>query len=475
MNPRKLLSDLLTAFGAQGFSFICSVLTTLFVPKILGVEDFAYWQLFVFYASYVSFFQLGLNDGVYLRHGGESRDVINKGLIRGEMNVGLCYQAVAAVIIAAYGLLCEQDWGRSLVILASAIFLLLSNTTYFISYVFQAMNETRVASYSTIVNRGTYIVPLLTCIFLQVDNFFVYVCFYLVSQAASLAYCLWKGREFLHAKLPAFRAAVCETFTSMKVGIVLTIANITGSFIVGISRFIIDSIWGLSAFGEVSLSLAIVNFALTFISQVAMVLFPALRTIGSDRAREFYVQIRDGLAVVLPFAMLLYVPLRALVGLWLPQYAESLIYLVFLFPVCLFEAQSNLTVITFLKVRSELKMLLVINIVSLVFAAIMQVVAAFAVGSPEAVVVASLLGVAFRYTVGTVYLGRIYGSRNARVMICMYVEAIAFMGVTYFFPLALGFLCCALILVLHLVVLRSEVRELSRKLRRLSRPREEEQ
>ena len=60
LNTRKLLNDLLTAFGAQGVSFACSVVMTLLVPKILGIEEFGYWQLFVFYTSYVSFFSWGL-------------------------------------------------------------------------------------------------------------------------------------------------------------------------------------------------------------------------------------------------------------------------------------------------------------------------------------------------------------------------------------------------------------------------------
>lgn len=81
LNTRKLLNDLLTAFGAQGVSFACSVVMTLLVPKILGIEEFGYWQLFVFYTSYVSFFQLGLNDGIYLQHGGEGRDEDRKSVV----------------------------------------------------------------------------------------------------------------------------------------------------------------------------------------------------------------------------------------------------------------------------------------------------------------------------------------------------------------------------------------------------------
>ncbi|WP_413446107.1 lipopolysaccharide biosynthesis protein, partial [Bifidobacterium longum] len=69
LNYRKLASNALAAFFAQGISMLISAMTSIFVPKIMGVEDFGYWQLFMFYASYVGFFHLGINDGVYLEQG----------------------------------------------------------------------------------------------------------------------------------------------------------------------------------------------------------------------------------------------------------------------------------------------------------------------------------------------------------------------------------------------------------------------
>lgn len=66
MNFKSLASNMVTAFAAQGVSFLASVAMSLIVPKVLGVETYGYWQLFVFYASYSGFFMLGLNDGVYL-------------------------------------------------------------------------------------------------------------------------------------------------------------------------------------------------------------------------------------------------------------------------------------------------------------------------------------------------------------------------------------------------------------------------
>lgn len=467
LNTRKLLNDLLTAFGAQGVSFACSVVMTLLVPKILGIEEFGYWQLFVFYTSYVSFFQLGLNDGIYLQHGGEGRDEIDKSLVRSEFEMGVGYQLVIALIIAAYGIFCGEDVGRTFVIISSSLFLVISNASYYISFVFQAMNETKIASYSTIVNRGLYLVFLLVCVFARVDDFRIYVLFYLFAQTISLAYLLLNAKEFAQARLLNLRQAAFETFASMKIGIVLTVANVSGMLIMGMCRVVIDAIWGIEAFGQVSLSLSIVNFALTFISQAAMVLFPAMRSAGTEKARDYYVYLRDGLGAILPFAVLLYAPLRALVGLWLPQYADGLSYLAFLFPVCLFEVQTNLTIVTFLKVRCDTRALLMINGAALLCALVAQTFAVFMFDSPVMSVLASLFGVAMRYAIGTVYLGRVYKNRNPKMMLCMFAESLLFIASAYNLSLVWGFTCCIGIFGAHLAVCHNELERVFSRIRRL--------
>lgn len=71
------IKNLLYAFVAQGLSFILSALMSIIVPKVLSVNDFGYWQLFIFYTSYVGFFHFGFNDGIYLLNGGKNYDELN--------------------------------------------------------------------------------------------------------------------------------------------------------------------------------------------------------------------------------------------------------------------------------------------------------------------------------------------------------------------------------------------------------------
>ena len=61
MDYRSILSNFSVALGAQGLSTLVGLLTSLIVPKLLGVADFGYWQLFIFYTTYLSIFKLGLN------------------------------------------------------------------------------------------------------------------------------------------------------------------------------------------------------------------------------------------------------------------------------------------------------------------------------------------------------------------------------------------------------------------------------
>ena len=72
LNYRKLASNALAAFFAQGISMLISAMTSIFVPKIMGVEDFGYWQLFMFYASYVGFFSISALTMEYISSRGEN-------------------------------------------------------------------------------------------------------------------------------------------------------------------------------------------------------------------------------------------------------------------------------------------------------------------------------------------------------------------------------------------------------------------
>lgn len=379
MDFKSLVKNTSVAFLAQGVAMVVSILTTLFVPKLLGVEEYGYWQLFIFYASYVGFGHLGLNDGVYLINGGKPRKSIDKSAIISQMLVSLVFQSVISIVILAAVSNLNLGAQRDFVVTATAIYMLIQNTALYLGYVFQAMNETILYSRSAIIERVGFAIPMLLLLALGVDSFEPYVYAYCFSSILQLLYCCWHARDFFASGLVPPTEAVRLSVKSVRVGIKLMLANIASQLILGVARMVIDAVWGIKTFGELSLSLSMVNFFLAFISQASMVLFPALRQSRSEDQRKFYHVARDAMSILFPVAYLLYFPMRWLIGAWLPAYAESLAFFAYLMPICVFDSKMNITCTTLFKVRREESTLFAINLITTAFSAAGSLIGGFVV------------------------------------------------------------------------------------------------
>ena len=188
MNFKSILSNLSVAIVAQGVSVVLSIVSSLLVPKILGVEEYGYWQLFLYYISYVGFFHLGLNDGVYLIFGGTPRDKIDKRTINSQFWFGFAFQAVFAAVIVIVASTGAFGADRGFVLFWTAVFIVLQNLMSYLGYVFQAMNETKLFSYTTIVERLSFLVPLVMLLISRDTSYKPYVYAYFFSCSVGLVY-----------------------------------------------------------------------------------------------------------------------------------------------------------------------------------------------------------------------------------------------------------------------------------------------
>lgn len=429
MNIRSLAKNLWFAFLSQGVALVCSVLTTLLVPKIMGVEDYGYWQYFVFLVSYVSFFQLGVNDGVYLTHGGETRSEIDKHLVKTEFGLSLAMQALFMFAIVALSFVFARDSDKFILYIGAALYMVVSNATFFLGYVFQSMNETKLYSMSIVVDRFVFLVPLAACVLLRISDCGIYIAAYIVARCVALAYCLYNARDFLVSASVTLDSGLQALFRDMRLGLVMTVANVCGMLILGLARYIIEARWGIAVFGQLSLSLSLVNFILMFISQLSMVLFPALRQTDSAELGGLYAMLRNYALILLPLAFAIYYPASLFVSAWLPEYLGSLVYFVFLMPIVLFESLGDMICNTFFKVRCEPVRILAVNVISLAFAGIGVYVAAYVLVDIYAVMVAAVAALAIRAYLGMFLLSASYGEHNARICTSSLVFAIMFVAV----------------------------------------------
>jgi hypothetical protein len=360
---------------------------------------------------------------------------------------------------------------REFVIACTGIFLTIQNAASFLMYLLQAMNETRRSSYATIVERLTFLVPLVVLLVVRYDSYQPFVISYIFSSVVQLAFCGWFCRDFFRAGLEPVRQAAGEAWGSICVGFKLMMANIASSLILGVARFAIDAAWGIDTFGELSLSLSLVNFFLAFVSQASMVLFPALRQVGADEARGFFCNVCDVMSLAFPIIYVLYYPLVWVLSWWLPKYANSFVYFIFLIPICVFDSKMNICCTTFFKVLREEGTLLKVNVCTCLASAALTLLGIFVFRSIFVVIGGAVVAIVGRSLWSETRLTRELAVPSQRVMTTgELLLTVVFVAGAFAFPsTTLGLLTYCVAYAAFLFVFRGRARELVAKIRGLAK------
>ena len=117
---KTLKSNMLYAYVSQAISTLIGLAFAMLIPKRLGVESYGYWQLIVFYVTYLGVFYLGINDGLYLRYGGKDLDEINEPAIAKICKFFFGIHTLVGLGIVLYAVLWVPDQNRVFVIIATA-------------------------------------------------------------------------------------------------------------------------------------------------------------------------------------------------------------------------------------------------------------------------------------------------------------------------------------------------------------------
>lgn len=348
--PVRLVRNLSYSVAASLISALVGVAVILLVPKLIGVEDYGYFQLFLFFISYVGFFHFGWADGIILRYAGERWERINRQRFAGQAALFLFFE------ISLWGLFCLACWAlgeegsRLYVLLSTGICAVLVLANTFFRFILQATNRIRAFAFLTLSERLTYLLLVLIGLVLKERSFHFYIATYIVAQSSSLAVAVFFCRDIIKTRPERWQNIWRETRICLVVGSKLMVANIASMLILGVLRFGIERVWGVATFGKVSLLLSAISFLFIFVNAVSTVLLPSLRGETDERLRELYFPLRCSLSWFLLLSFAFVWPVQEIAKWWLPAYADALNLLPLVLPVCLYECTVNLTTGTYLKV-----------------------------------------------------------------------------------------------------------------------------
>ena len=373
-NSSTLARNVSYSMAANLTSFLVGVAVILLVPKVIGVEEYGYFQLFLFFIGYVGFFHFGWADGIILRYAGKTWESLSRPRFSGQIHAFLFFE------IALWGLFAMASWlyfgqgARLFVLLSTAVgaVLVLANT--FLRFILQATNRIKVYAFLVLLERLVYLVCVLSVLFFGARDFRFFIVAYLTAQGATLIGALWFCRDLVLARPETARAVFRESAECIRVGIKLMLANVASFLILGIIRLGIERAWGIAVFGKISLLLSSVSILFVFVNAASLALLPALRREELERFRTLYFPSRITLTWVLLISFVFAYPASRLVALWLPAYADSLMYLPLILPVCLFESSVSLLTGTYLKVLRREKDFLIGNAAALLVSTVFLVI-----------------------------------------------------------------------------------------------------
>ncbi|WP_418263906.1 oligosaccharide flippase family protein [Flavobacterium faecale] len=355
-------------FLSQSISLVINILMSIVIPKLLNVETFGYWQLFLFYTSFVGFFHFGLNDGIYLRYGGKNLEHLNGGLLKAQFLFLFFLQIILAISFFIY----QYFYGRedlNQIIVFVVIFMIISNLTSFMTSVFQAVNKLNFFSILTIITSSTFLLFIGLLFLFNKFNLLYITLSYTISYFLGLIYVLYKSKNILLSKIDwSYRKTfLSECKLNTVVGFFLMISTISSILILGVGRFAIEKKWGVVTFGVISLCFTITTLLLFFIRQIGLVIFPLLKKVNIELQKKYFSLSINILNIILLGCLLLLPLINFIILGWLPKYSDSLNYFIFILPLVIYEGKTQIILVTYMKVQRKEKELMYINVVSMLF------------------------------------------------------------------------------------------------------------
>ncbi len=456
---RVLTENLSYAYVSQIVSTLVSICFTLLVPKVLGVESYGYWQLIVFYATYLGMFYLGINDGIYLKSGGKTMDTLDKPSISGISKLFFVAQSLLAVLLAVLALLFVEDKNRAYVLVMAAIFLPFLNIKGLYGHVLQAINNTKVYSLSLMVDKLVILGGVLVGLLFRITDFRYYVAFYVIGGVLATVYCCYQARDILKVKGKPLKENFREIVDDIKAGLPLMLSSLAAMMITGATRQIIDMRWEISDFSKISLSLTMMNFVLMFLNQSSLVLFPAIRKIRSDSQIDLYTVANKCLNIILPVIFIFYVPVGTLVELWLPNYAESVRFLGILLPICIFDGKMHLVNNTYYKVLRMERSLFMINVATFLLNLSISLVSAYVLENINFMAYGLLISIVFRSVLAELLLNRRIKKPFDTTLLIPIVASVVYIALNVLLNKWVSFACYCAVCAVMLLLMQGELKK----------------
>jgi len=315
---------------ARGFATVGSgtllatffnVLLTFLVPRLVSVEDYGYWRVFMLYIGYGGLLHLGLADGALVCWSGRPLEDFRDEIL--PLLKFLFWQHIAIIPIVALVIGTVVRPQLSFVGIAVLVFTLLYNAITLLQFALQSSRNFTPVAVSMAGPFGIFAVLVFLWELKGAPDFRVLILLYFGAWSLALVYLFARLKPQFVGNPTRSVWEVGKVYLS--VGWPIVLANIGLTIVQSADRLVITWAASIKDFAMYSLAASsTMTVVLAIVSAVFRVFFPHLASLEGEQHRRVYVIASRFLFLCWSLLLPCYFVLEIFVRRVLPQYAGSL-------------------------------------------------------------------------------------------------------------------------------------------------------
>ena len=459
----KFIAHSLLVFGSQTLVVLTGLVKALVVPVLLGVSDFAYWQLYVFYTVYVGLFTLGHNDGIYLKYGGYRFEDLPFAKLRASnaMHAVLLILGMALVALMAAT---ASDPLRKIVFFAIAANIPVIGIAGNISLSLQAVNRIKDFAFLNAADKIFFSVALFALFYPEMRTFWFLILIDLVSKTSVLVALLFRYRQLYAGSFEGIAPALLEFRGNLRSGFQLMVANLSGMLVLGIGRIIIEYWGSLDGYSYYAFATSVAGIVLMSVTAMSVTIYPILKLQGKSSYSYFFEQANSAYLVFALGALISYFMAAAFIILVATSYAPVLEFLNVVFAITVLQGKMQLVNNTFYKALRLEGAMLWANLTSLLIASALSLLGYKLTGSVLSIAYATLLTMVLRVYASEIFLRRHMESPRSYRPLLEIALLTGFLALTSFASPIAGCFAWLSVVVLAMLIWRAQIMVTVRKL-----------
>ena len=458
VSGKRLLKNVSLSIAAQVVSLFVAFILNLIVPKFISEYDYAYWQTYVLYASYVGILHFGILDGIVLRYSQFDYDELDHKLFRSQFLILFVIDTICSIAIIAVSAIMLK--GPYLVV---AVFVALAtiskNIIKYSTYCLQITNRIKEYAIIAIIQKLLYGVFVVVFLLLHERNFYWICIGELLGEFLAFAWSFKYNRAVYVGKRVPLKVALDETKSNISVGVFLLISNWSAMFTIGVTKMIVQWHWDELVFGKVAFSFSVTSLFLTFVQAISVVLFPTLKRMDEGKLPDLYAKIRDLMSPLLVSLLIFYYPGAWLLSKWLPKYNESVLYLGILLPIIIYRTRVSLLTNNYLKAYRKERTLLYINLGSVCVSIFGGLIIAYIFNNIDLMLAFTVITFMAMSIVAEYAVGKVINKHFVKENIAECLMTVSFFVCTRYLSKVMGFVVYLVLLCIYLFINRDVVKQ----------------